>query len=85
MWRFKVKRDADGSIIKYKARLCARGDQQTSGIDYSETFAPTVRYTTLRVLLALACYHDLEVEQFDVVSVFLNDDVNKLSLRYLSI
>jgi hypothetical protein len=77
MWRFKVKRDADGSIIKYKARLCARGDQQTSGVDYSETFAPTVRYTTLRVLLALACYHDLEVEQFDVVSAFLNADVQE--------
>jgi hypothetical protein len=43
MWRFKVKRDAGGSIIKYKARLCARGDQQTNGIDYNETFAPTVR------------------------------------------
>jgi hypothetical protein len=77
MWRFKVKRDADGSIIKYKARLCARGDQQTNGIDYNETFAPTVRYTTLRVLLALACYHDLDVEQFDVVSAFLNADVNE--------
>jgi len=77
MWRFKIKRDADGSIIKYKARLCARGDQQTNGIDYNETFAPTVRYTTLRVLLALACYHDLEVEQFDVVSAFLNADVNE--------
>ena len=77
MWRFKVKRDADGNIIKYKARLCARGDQQTNGIDYNETFAPTVRYTTLRVLLALACYHDLEVEQFDVVSAFLNADVQE--------
>ncbi len=61
MWRFKVKRDADGSIIKYKARLCALGDEQTSGIDYSGTFAPTVRYTIFRVLLALACYHDIEV------------------------
>ena len=62
MWRFKVKRNADGSMIKYKARLCARGYQQTSGNYYYETFAPTVCYTTLRVLLALACYHDLEVE-----------------------
>jgi hypothetical protein len=77
MWRFKVKRDADGSIIKCKARLCARGDQQTNGIDYNETFAPTVRHTALRVLLAVACYHDLEVEQFDGVFAFLNVDVHE--------
>jgi hypothetical protein len=77
MRRFKVNRDAGGSIIKYKALLCDRGEQQTNGIDYNETFAPTVRYTTLRVLFALACYHDLEVEQFDVVSAFLNADVHE--------
>ena len=77
MWRLKVKRDADESIIKYKARLSVRGDQQRSGVDYSETFASTVRYTTLRVLLALACYHNLEVEQFDVISAFLNADVHE--------
>ena len=54
MWRFKVKRGELGQILKYKARLCASGDQQAMGIDYNETFAPTVRYFTIRALLALA-------------------------------
>ncbi len=44
-------------------------------VDYSSVFAPTVRYTTLRVLLALACHHDFEIEQMDVVSAFLHADV----------
>jgi hypothetical protein len=35
MWRLKIKRDADGIIIKYKSRICARGDQQTNEIDYN--------------------------------------------------
>jgi hypothetical protein len=72
-WKYKIKRDNNGAIIKYKARLVARGDMQS--VDYSSVFAPTVRYTTLRVLLALACYHDLEIEQMDVVSAFLHADV----------
>ena len=77
MWRFKVKRGEIGQILKYKARLCARGDQQAAGTDYNETFAPTERYFTLRVLLALACYHDLEIEQFDAVTAFLNATVDQ--------
>ena len=77
LWRFKVKRDQNGQIVKYKARLCARGDHQEAGIDYNESFSPTVRYQTLRTLLALACYYDLEIEQFDAVCAFLNADVSE--------
>ncbi len=38
-------------------------------------FAPTLRYTPLRVILALATYHDYEIEQIDVVTAFLNANV----------
>ena len=72
-WKYTVKRASSGSILKYKARLVARGDMQD--LDYTSVFAPTYRYNTLRVLLALACYHDLEIEQMDVVTAFLNADV----------
>ena len=82
MWRFKANRDAAESIIKYKACLCARGDQKTNRIYYNDTFAPTVRYTSLRVVLALARYHDIEVEQFDVVSAFLNADVHAITYMH---
>jgi hypothetical protein len=53
LWIFKLKRDSNGQVIKFKARVCARGDQQTYEVDYNETFAPTLRYTALRVLLSL--------------------------------
>jgi hypothetical protein len=54
MWKFKLKRDSNGNITKYKARLAARGDQQQP--DWNSVFAPIIRYTSLRVILALACY-----------------------------
>ena len=44
-------------------------------MDWHSVFAPTLRYTSLRVILALAAYHDYEIEQMDVVTDFLNADL----------
>ena len=46
-WAFKCKRYPDGLIKKFKARFCARGDQQTEGVYYFETYAPVVVWTTI--------------------------------------
>jgi len=43
IWAFKLKRFPDGLIKKFKARFCARGDQQLEGIDFFETYAPVVQ------------------------------------------
>ena len=49
-WAFKCKRFPDGLVRKLKARFCARGDKQIENIDYFETFAPVVNWTTVRLL-----------------------------------
>jgi hypothetical protein len=72
-WKFKLKRDKTGFVIKFKARLVPRGDMQA--MDWNSVFAPTVKYTTLRAILALAAHHDYEIKQMDVVTTFLNADV----------
>ena len=64
----------DNTIARYKARVIVRGFEQQYGIDYWETFALVVRYDTLRALLAKVAVEDLEIDQMDVNTAFLNPD-----------
>lgn len=76
-WVFKVLKNTNGEVKKFKARLCARGFLQQEGIDYQETFAPVVRYDSLRVFLSLVTEKDLELIQFDVCTAFLNGELQE--------
>lgn len=68
----KVKRNEDGSINRFKARLVAQGYSQVKGVDYEKVFSSVARYTSVRSLLTLANAHDLEIHQMDVKTAFLN-------------
>ena len=76
-WVFKVKRDENGDVQRYKARLVAQGYSQTEGVDYNEVFSPVVRNTTIRSLLALSNAKDWEVHQMDVRTAFLQGNLEE--------
>jgi hypothetical protein len=67
-WVFKIKRDANGEVCRYKSRLVAKGFRQRYDGD---TFAPTLRSTTFRVACALACQRGFALHQLDVTCAFL--------------
>lgn len=74
-WVFKTKFNNDGEIIKHKARLVAKGYTQRYGLDYDQTYAPVVRYSTIRFLVAVAAKQSLNIHQMDAVSAFLQGDI----------
>ena len=76
-WVFKIKRKADGTVERYKARLVARGYTQQKGIDFRETFAPVARMASIRTLLAIACKYDMNLTHLDVDTAFLNGTIDE--------
>ncbi|CAD6997394.1 unnamed protein product [Ceratitis capitata] len=76
-WVFSIKRNPDGSIEKYKARLVALGCSQKYNVDYCETFAPVIRHSTIRLILALAAKNKLLVNHVDIVAAYLNGELEE--------
>ncbi|CAI7864335.1 unnamed protein product [Closterium sp. NIES-54] len=69
MWIFRVKR-SPGSPPVFKARYVARGFSQRQGVHYFQTFSPTPKMTTLRVLLHVAAQRDYELHSLDFSTAF---------------
>ena len=76
-WVFKKKMNADGTVSRYKARLCMKGFTQHYGLDYMDTFSPTVGFSTLRLLFQLAVQYRFDIQQIDVDSAFLYADLQE--------
>jgi hypothetical protein len=74
---FKIKCNKNGEVTKYKARLVAQGFSQEYGTDYTETFAPVAKMASLRIILSIAVKYDLLIEQIDVVSAFLQSELEE--------
>ncbi|CAI7862503.1 unnamed protein product [Closterium sp. NIES-53] len=76
MWIFWVKRPP-GSPPVLKARYVARGFSQRQGVDYFQTFSPTPKMTTLRVLLHFAAQRDYELHSLDFSTAFLQGSLHE--------
>jgi hypothetical protein len=81
-WVYKYKLDDAGKVVRFKARLVVCGNRQNSDF-WRETYAAVARSTTLKILLALVAALDLECDQADVVTAFLNGKLDHDEIIYI--
>jgi hypothetical protein len=76
-WVFKLQRLPDGTPSKFKARFCVRGDLQTEGVDYFETYAHVVQWSTVRMLLTLTLREGWATIQVDYTNAFAQAEMGE--------
>jgi len=75
-WVYRKKKDANGNVVRYKARLCACGYSQKAGIDYQEIYSPVFRMESSRLFLTILASRNMFFKQMDVSAAFLNSDMD---------
>ena len=64
-WHFALKFGPGGNICHHKARFVAKGFSQVFGKDFYETYSPTTRLLTIRILMSLAISNDYQFKKMD--------------------
>ena len=67
-WVFTIKRRPDGSIKKFKARLCLRGDLQKGEF---ESYSPVTAFSSIRIFLIVALMFGWDTCVIDFANAFV--------------
>lgn len=76
MWVYTYKLDKHHCLLKCKARLVVRGDQQRN-ITSQDTYAATLASRSFRMMMAIAAHYDMELKQYDVTNAFVHATMDR--------
>jgi len=74
---FHEKRDGHGNLVKFKARIVAKGFSQIPGEDFTDTFSSVAKFSTLRIFLSYIAYLDWHLHHIDVVAAYLHGPLDE--------
>jgi histone deacetylase 1/2 len=67
-----IKRHPDSIVDQFKVRLVAKRFNQRLGVDYTKTFSPVIKLTTIHLILSLVLSNDWPLKQLNINNVFLH-------------
>jgi hypothetical protein len=76
-WVYKKKYNIKGKVEKLKAWIVVRGFEQLHGLDYMETFAPTINWSTIQLMCRPASQCNWNINHLDVKTMFLHGELHE--------
>ncbi|GFS82142.1 retrovirus-related Pol polyprotein from transposon TNT 1-94 [Trichonephila clavipes] len=71
-WVYTIKYDENNKIVRYKARLVARGNTQLRGESFDEVFSPVINFTIVRLCFTICvCLWKWTHIQVDITNAYL--------------
>ncbi|GFT64303.1 retrovirus-related Pol polyprotein from transposon RE1 [Trichonephila clavipes] len=71
-WVYTIKYDENNKIVRYKARLVARGNTQLRGESFDEVFSPVINFTIVRLFFTICvCLWKWTHIQVDITNAYL--------------
>ena len=75
----------NGEIKSYKSRVTAKGYNMIAGIQYHDTFAPTIRPASLRIILVIGAAKAAVIDQCNVKNAYLNGHLDETEIIYMDL
>jgi Reverse transcriptase (RNA-dependent DNA polymerase) len=73
IWSYRRKHRPDGTLLKLKTQICADGSMQEQGRDFTDSYAPVVQWSSVRLCLILG----IPTQQIDFTQAFCNANINE--------
>jgi hypothetical protein len=70
-WTYARKTDAEGNVVRWKARWVLKGFNQIAGVDYDESSSNVIKMTSVRAICAVATARDMVLEQADAINAYI--------------
>jgi len=74
---FREKHDRHGNLMKFKARILAKGFSQIAREDFTNTFSSVAKFSTLHIVLSYVAHLDWHLHHFNIVAAYLHGPLDE--------
>ena len=76
-WIYKLKREIDEKVIRFKTRWIIRDFEQREDFDYNKTFAAVIKLINYKIIFVIIVVNDWNLKQINVITIFFYKNVEE--------
>ena len=81
-WVYKIKRDFNDFIVKFKARWIVRDFEQRKSLNYNEIFVAMIKLMNYKIIFVIVVVNNWELKQMNVITVFYEHIKEEIYMQF---